>query len=134
MTNAIPLIFLLALAQVESGNDPAAVGDNGLAVGILQVRPIALRDVCRISGQSFTLSDRLSPYKSFQMARIYLGRYCSEKRLGRKPTWEDFGAAWNSGPAYRTKWHKTDAYRAKLRIELDRLGYFSPTSAKTGGR
>ena len=43
MSNVLAMV-VAALIQVESGGDPAAVGDGGRSVGILQMRTIAVRE------------------------------------------------------------------------------------------
>ena len=62
-----------AIAQVESGGNPKAVGDSGRAVGLFQIWPIYVREANRLSRASqFTDPDRLDPVKSREMTRIVL--------------------------------------------------------------
>jgi hypothetical protein len=116
--NTLLASVILALITVESGGDPNAIGDNGNAVGALQIWPIVITDVNNIAGTHYTLEDRKDRNKSIEIATIYLNHYCSEKRLGRKATAEDYARCWNSGPAWRTKMHKTDGYWARVKKEL----------------
>ena len=59
-----------ALIQVESEGITNAV--NGNAVGILQIKPITVREVNRIlKGEVYTLADRYSPEKSKDMAMVF---------------------------------------------------------------
>lgn len=103
------LQFILILAAVESGMDPNAVGDNGKAVGLLQIHPVMVQDINRIIGEDkFTLQDRRDPKKSIQMAVIYFRHY------ERDSTWEEKARAWNGGPNWRDKRWKTDAYWRKV--------------------
>jgi hypothetical protein len=95
---AMMALLLAALIAVESGGRTHAVGDGGKAVGVLQIHPITVRDVNRIAGTSYQLSDRLCPAKSRAMATIYLNHYASAKRLGREPRLEDMARMWNGGP------------------------------------
>lgn len=68
------------LIQIESGGDPCAIGDGGKAVGVLQLWPIAVRDVNRILGYDrYTLADRFSPAKSREMCHIVTEHYCLRK-------------------------------------------------------
>ena len=65
-----------ALVQVESRGIASAV--NGNAVGILQIKPIQVKEINRIltlqkSDKRYTLQDRLCPVKSQEMAYIFYG-------------------------------------------------------------
>lgn len=62
-----------ALVQIESSGRPAVTGDNGKAVGLLQLHPVAVREANRIAGSNrWKLSDRTCPAKSRAMARTIL--------------------------------------------------------------
>ena len=68
-----------AMAFVESGGNPATIGDINLgtpSVGLLQIRPIMVREVNRILRKQgldkrFKNSDRKSGYKSIEMLNIW---------------------------------------------------------------
>jgi soluble lytic murein transglycosylase-like protein len=103
--------LLDAIAQVESGGRIDAVGDSGKAVGILQIWPIMVKDVNRISGKNFTMKDRYNKQKSYEMCRIYLNHYCKNM--------SDFNKArcWNGG-ANGHKKKATIKYGNKVSREL----------------
>lgn len=91
-----------ALIQVESSDRDHAIGDNGRAVGCLQIHPVLVQDVNGIlarrgSSTRYTLTDRLNRQKSVEMLEVYLSHY--GKRLGRKPTEQDLARIWNGGPS-----------------------------------
>ena len=92
----VSLLLLLALIQVESGGRPNAIGDNGQAVGILQIHPIMVEDCNRISGKHYTLADRLDPVKSCEIASLYLKRYSTAEKAKNDI---DLSKLWNGGPA-----------------------------------
>lgn len=104
----IIILLLPILATVESNNNPSAIGDNGQAVGVLQIHPIMVRDVNRISGKAYTLQDRYSRVKSYEMATIYLKHY-------GKPNGEYLARLWvggpdsNSQPATKKYWRKCES-------------------------
>lgn len=98
MTNIITAALLAAMAQVESGGNPRAIGDGGKAVGILQIHRCVVLDVNRIHGTNYTHHDAYDPHKAQAMAFLYLSYYCSERRLGRKATQEDVARVWVGGP------------------------------------
>lgn len=54
----------------ESSGITDAIGDNGKAVGCLQLHPIMVAEANRISHSSYTLEDRLSRTKSIEMFNI----------------------------------------------------------------
>jgi len=88
------------LIVIESGGKADAVGDRGLAVGILQIHPIMIREANRILGrEAFTIADRLNPAKSRQVAKVFLAyqvdRY--KKKHGEYPSELRLACSWNSG-------------------------------------
>lgn len=92
--NKIQSISLIdAIIQVESGGNPYAIGDNGYAVGILQIHPIMVRDVNRIVGyDKYDLNDRYDINKSKEMFWIYTNHYSKDE------TNEIIARRWNGGP------------------------------------
>jgi len=110
-----------AIVTEESKGNPAAYNREEEAAGIVQIRPICLEDVNRISrsrglGLKFTSADRFSPEKSRKMWEIYLMHY-SEKytaETGRRPTDETFARIWNGGP---TGWRKLSAKDYWTRVQ-----------------
>ena len=105
--------LLDALAMVESGGRCDAVGDKGKAVGILQIWPVMVKDVNRISGRHYTLKDRLSKQKSYEICEIYFGKYCKGKSNEYK------ARCWNGGPqGYKNP--KTLKYWYKVEKELEK--------------
>lgn len=101
----------VAICWVESRGDPRAVGDGGLAVGIAQIHPILVQDVNRILGrQRYTLADRSSVIKSWEMFRIYSRFYHP------RGTPEQWARAWNGGPSGPRKpstlkyWHRVSTH------------------------
>lgn len=57
------------ISQLESAGDPNAI--NGEAVGIIQITPIYLEEVNRLSGLNFQPNDRYNVDKCFQMFQIF---------------------------------------------------------------
>ena len=108
---AAPIDTLIdALCFVESNNQPDAVGDKGLAVGILQIHPIMVKDVNRILGKTtYTLADRYDPARSRMMCRVYLLHYGG--------TMEEMARKWNGGPSGHQK-ECTKKYWEKVKRKL----------------
>ena len=90
------LVYILIL--IESGGNDQAIGDNGRAVGCLQIHSCVIEDVNRIYGTTYTLKDRFLRSKSLEIFAHYINYYCTKKRLGYEPTAMDFARIWNGGP------------------------------------
>lgn len=124
-------LLLAALIAVESGGDANAVGDNGAAVGCLQIHAAYVEDVNRIlaskkhvGGPAFVyrLKDRTSESQSRGMAIAYLRHYGARYRRlkGIAPSYEVYARIHNGGPQGYAK-SATDDYWRKVSRELDRL-------------
>jgi len=106
-----------ALSKVESNNNSLATGDNGRAFGKLQIWQLVIDDVNKITGSKYKHSDAFNPVKANEICKIYLSYYCTEKRLGHKPTMEDGARIWNGGPNGYKK-DSTISYWNKVKAEL----------------
>ena len=118
----ISAVLLSALIQVESGGNPRAHNKVEDAAGVLQIRRIFVDDLNRIYRPPYyTYKDRWDSAKSKEMATKYLVHYGTMRRLGRKPTQEDFARIFNGGP---NGWKKdsTKKYWVKVEKELKQLG------------
>ena len=115
-------IFMAALIQIESGGDPSAIGDNGKAVGCLQIHPCVVEDVNRIYNQQFTLADRYNETKSKSMAVLYIVHYAG--KLPEPVSAEVAARIWNGGPrgyekrATQSYWFDVRAAMNALELEL----------------
>ena len=109
-----------ALIYVESRGLDSAIGDKHLdqpSVGVLQIRPIMVREVNRIckrigSHQRFTLKDRFDRNKSVHMFLIW-------KEFHHKDSdFEAIARSWNGGPRWR-KIDRTKKYWEKVEKQLN---------------
>jgi hypothetical protein len=102
-------LLILALIEVESGNDPKAEGDYyaGIpqAYGILQIHECVIQDVNEYienndtqHKKKFTHEDAFHPEMAKEIFRLYMARYATRERLGRHATMEDMARIWNGGP------------------------------------
>ena len=87
--------LFLAIVSIESGGNSNAVGDHGKAVGPAQIWAVVVKDCNANSRAHFTLDDRVSLQKSFEMFQIYTQHY--GKKFG-KLTPEIAARIWNGGP------------------------------------
>ena len=126
---ALIIALLPILCQVESGNNPAALGDYSSgeyrAVGCLQIWKIVVDDVNRIQKKEvFTYKDRSDRIKSLRMAEIYLTHYGKhyEKKTGHKANMEVLAAIWCSGPTGYKKMNQKGVrnYIQKVKKELEK--------------
>jgi hypothetical protein len=109
-----------ALIYVESRGNDSAIGDRHLnqpSVGVLQIRPIMVREVNRIckkigSHQRFTLKDRFDRDKSIHMFLIWKEFYHKDSNF------EAIARSWNGGPRWR-KIKRTEKYWRKVEQQLN---------------
>ena len=115
-------VLIEALIEVESRGNDSAIGDTHLgepSVGVLQLRPIMVREVNRIlkkqkSKKRYKLKDRFSRSKSIEMFIIW------KKYHHPEGGFETIARNWNGGPrGYKNK--RTERYWAKVQIELSKL-------------
>lgn len=115
------------LIQVESGGDLEAVGDNGKAIGVLQLWNIYIQDVNRVYKTKYSHSDAKYYYNSIEIAVRYLTFWGKqyEKRTGKEATLEILAKLHNGGPyADKSKGQKlvnVNNYWKKVKKELDNL-------------
>lgn len=106
--------LIAAIAQVESGGDPNAYNAREDAVGILQIRPILVRDCNRILGEDrFALADRTDRAKSEEMFRVIAEHY------SKGQSYEVIARRWNGGPRGETK-QATAAYWQRVEAALNK--------------
>jgi hypothetical protein len=120
--------LIFALAIVESSLNPLAVGDNGNAVGYLQITPAVVEDVNTFYGTTYHMDDRYDTRKSVEICKKYLKYWGEvfEKKTGRPPSAEIYAKMWNGG-CYA--WKKTDPkvlknldiYWDKVNKQLDNI-------------
>ncbi len=85
--------------QESSGQAAPAPGDNGQSHGPLMIKQCVLDDVNETFHTSYTLTDVEANLEvSKDVARKYLARYATAKRLGHEPTYQDMARIWNRGP------------------------------------
>jgi len=112
------LSLILAIIMVESGGDIYAVGDNGKAYGCMQIHQAVVTDVNRVYGTTYTHDDMFNRGYSIDVFIKYTDLYCTKRRLGREPTFEDLARCWNGGPmGYKKK--STIKYWEKVKKEME---------------
>ena len=107
--------LLVAIAYVESELNPTAYLKREDAVGILQIRPIMVKDVNRIlklNGDTnrFNMKDRWDISKSIDIFNIYTNFY--SKSLSNV---ENIARRWNGGP---TGHHKSSTIHYWKQVKL----------------
>lgn len=87
------------LKEVESNNNPEAVGDGGLAFGNLQIHKACIIDVNRYYGTTYTHEDAKNPVISEDIFVKYLslGIKLYKKRCGNAPSEDEIVRMWNGG-------------------------------------
>lgn len=96
--------IIAALVLTESGGNPASVGDNNKAVGVLQMWEIQVHEVNRILGRRvYTISDRKDPEKSKDMCGVFL-TYWSPRRKASSP--EEIANLWRNPTGKKVLWYQ----------------------------
>ena len=100
-----------AIIHVESRGDSMAYNAGEDAVGVLQIRPIMMREVNRLLKENkYTLDDRWSKSKSIEMFNVI-------KQHTTNPTNEILARNWNGGwNGYKKK--STLKYWNKVKTQL----------------
>ena len=100
-----------AIIHVESRGDSMAYNAGEDAVGVLQIRPIMMREVNRLLKENkYTLADRWSKSKSIEMFNVI-------KQHTTNPTNERLARNWNGGwNGYKKK--STLKYWQKVKRKL----------------
>ena len=100
-----------AIIHVESRGDSMAYNAGEDAVGVLQIRPIMMREVNRLLQENkYTLADRWSKRKSIEMFNVI-------KQHTTNPTNERLARNWNGGwNGYKKK--STLKYWNKVKTQL----------------
>ena len=100
--------LISALIIVESSGNDMAIGDQGRAIGCLQIHKAVVLDVNRITGSHYRHQDMTNRVAARAVCEAYLKHY------GRGATTEQLARRWNGGP---TGDHKpaTVAYWAKVK-------------------
>jgi hypothetical protein len=107
--------LLNAIEQVESHGNASAIGDQGRALGSMQIWQCVVTDANRIAGTNYKHADAFDREKARTMARAYLNYY--GRRIGHAPTDQDYARIWNGGPSGHKK-TATLGYWAKIKKEL----------------
>lgn len=107
-----------SMVMVESGGDRRAFNKKENAIGILQIRPIMVRDYNRITGSSLKHSDMWCPKTSRMVARMILTHYgrIIERNEGTA-NFAHLAAVWNGGyESYRRIYYDKNLQRYIYRI------------------
>jgi len=84
--------LISALIIVESSGNDLAIGDNGRAIGPLQIHRGVVQDVNRITGSHYRHQDMTNRVQARAVCEAYLKHY------GRGKTTEEQARIWNGGP------------------------------------
>ena len=103
--------LISALIIVESSNNDMAIGDQGRAIGCLQIHRAVVLDVNRITGSHYRHQDMTNRAQARAVCEAYLTHY------GRGATTEQLARRWNGGPTGDRK-SATEAYWAKVKKQL----------------
>lgn len=89
--------LISALMIVESSGNDQAIGDNGRALGPLQIHKSVVLDVNRITGSNYRHSEMTNRVAARAVCQAYLEHY------GRGKSLEEQARIWNGGPTGHKK-------------------------------
>jgi len=69
---AMVKIDMVAIAKLESGNNPSAYNKRTKATGLFQITPVCLKDYNRFAKVRYTMREMKDPIKNEIVARWYL--------------------------------------------------------------
>jgi soluble lytic murein transglycosylase-like protein len=84
--------LITALIAVESSGNDLAIGDQGRAIGPLQIHRAVVVDVNRFTGSHYRHQDMTNRATARAVCQVYLEHY------GRGATTEQLARRWNGGP------------------------------------
>ena len=114
----IPDGFFKALGQVESGQNPKAIGDNGRSIGIFQIQKVCWLDAINFDKTtSGKYENCLEIEYSKKILKAYLNRYCLQAI--KNNDFETMARIWNGGP-FGCRKESTKKYWNKIKKELDK--------------
>jgi hypothetical protein len=104
--------LITALMIVESGNNDQAIGDQGRAIGCLQIHKAVVQDVNKFTGSNYRHQDMTNRVAARAVCEAYL------KHWGKGKTTEEQARIWNGGPQGHKKKTATQAYWNKVEKHL----------------
>jgi len=105
--------LISALMIVESSNNDLAIGDQGRAIGCLQIHKAVVLDVNRITGSHYRHQDMTNRVAARAVCQAYLTHY------GKGKSTEEQARIWNAGPQGHKKKQATDAYWVKVKKQIN---------------
>ena len=104
--------LISALIIVESSGNDLAIGDNGRALGPLQIHRGVVQDVNRLTGSNYRWESMTNRVQARAVCEAYL------KHWGKGKTTEEQARIWNAGPQGHNRKKATEAYWAKVKKQL----------------
>jgi hypothetical protein len=104
--------LISALIIVESSNNDLAIGDQGRAIGCLQIHKAVVADVNKFTGSHYRHQDMTNRAQARAVCEAYLKHY------GKGKTTEEQARIWNGGPEGHKKKTATQAYWNKVEKHL----------------
>lgn len=103
--------LITALMLVESHGNDMAIGDNGRALGPLQIHRGVVLDVNRITGSNYRWESMTNRAQARAVCQAYLEHY------GRGKSLEEQARIWNGGPTGHKK-AATVSYWRRVQKEI----------------
>jgi len=115
--NLLQIMAVLIMVETGGHPDPAnAVGDNGQALGILQMHEAYVADAAEHANITWSHSDALNPSSARKIFVAYMNRYAKMERKPPHMSYAEFvSRIHNGGPVGYTK-KSTISYWQKVKV------------------
>lgn len=113
MTNIIAVALSLILTVESNSGTNARPGDGGRAIGHYQMWPIAVREVNRIYGTSYSYSDRTNSVKAKEMCELTLNYHYSRGVTNVV----NLACRWRNPNGDAPQWHRNKIKKALLALQ-----------------
>jgi hypothetical protein len=109
------------LKEVESNNNPEAIGDDGLAFGVLQIHEPCILDVNKHYGTNYTHEDAKNPKiaEDIFIKYLSLGIKLYKKKCKVMPNEYDLVRMWNGGIYRGYEYEETIHYLNKYKVHKE---------------
>lgn len=112
--------ILPTIITIESNNNPNTIGDNGKAIGLLQIHKECVQDVNRTFNTNYSHNQMIDSLKSVQVFKLYLTKGINRYmyKYDKYPQTNHIVRMWNGGIYQGYRINDTKKYFEKYQSKL----------------